>query len=393
MRRVLRGNCRVEEVVEFEDDHIYPDASVQIAVLLIQKGPSGGSMRYAFVRKDGVLRQHLGRLLNPSCKTVAGARVLRLALTDGGQDGREWLLHSARDNAFLDQLDAVGKPFAELPVRISLGMCTGADDIFIMKAGGRSNGRPCLTTRRGHHVQLEEAVLKPILRARHSGPGQLNTGYVCVFPYDTRGIILSERILKRRFPAAYQYLRQYKARLASRRLCPGQPWFALRKVNVACHLASPKAIAPTIVGPGGFRLDTEGILCHHGLLTIAPLGDEIDPHYMLGVLNSGVMWRYISFRAGRMGTGRRVLRLGLAKRLPFVLPQTARQQTLAAGIAKLVRQGAAPDAVEPLVRQIYGLEGRELGMTQSLQAASDTVYDTPDFGYGGQRWETSRSSD
>ncbi len=353
IRGLLAENCRVEEIIEFESSNIYPDASVQIAVLLIRKGEVGGRTRYGFVPDGRPIRQHLERLLRPSCKSLQGSEVLSVELPEDGRDG--WSCRSPRDESFLRRMDAAGSPLGTLPVHVSLGMCTGADDIFILRAHRDANGETYLTTRSGGQIQLEEALLRPILRARHSRNGLPDTPYVCIFPYDSNGASLGEGSFRRRYPLGYQYLHAHRARLTSRRLCPGQPWFALRKVDVACHLARHKVVAPTTLGVRGFRLNTEGVLCHHSLLTIILSGTKVDPRYLVSVLNSSVLWRYISLRAPRMGAGRFAFRLGLASHIPIVLPQTASQRSLVKQIIKQVRQEAQPESTDRLVAELYGL--------------------------------------
>ena len=161
----------------------------------------------------------------------------------------------------------------------------------------------------------------------------------------------------------YEYLRDRKKRLLQRRLCAGQPWYALRKVDIAQHLVKPKLIIPTICSFGSFFLDITGVLCHHSILTITPKSNEIDIYYLLGLLNSGVFWRYISLRAASMGANRRVLRLKLAKTLPILLPENQKQRSLATAIAQLAlslqKTNASHDnstqtsRIDALVNELY----------------------------------------
>ncbi len=355
LRRLLSNHCSVEEIIEFEDDRIYPDTSVQIAILLASKTEPRVRTRYAFVPKDRPVREQLGRVYRPSCRFVSRSKVLRISLPNGSSDA--WPLHSAQDGGFLDHMDRVATPLGQLPVRASLGVCTGADGVFLLRPNGPPVGRITpVVTRSGQQLGLEAAALRPIRRARQStvsrGGG---TGHLCVFPYDTNGEVLREQAFRKTYPMAYEYLLTHRQRLLSRRLCPSQPWYALRKVDVASHFGKVKIISPTVCSARGFHLDTDGVLCHHSLLTISPLDRSIDLHYLLGILNSELLWRYISLRSARMGGERRVLRLQVARRLPVVFPQTRAQRTLAARIARRCHRVGPSACVDDLVRELYGM--------------------------------------
>lgn len=355
LRRFLNDHCAVEEIIEFEDDSIYPDASVQIAILLARKTDTRIRTRYAFIPKKRPVREQLERLCRPECRSVSGSKVLRVHLASESSDA--WSLHSSQDEAFLRHMDRIGTAFGQLPVHVSLGLCTGADDVFLLKADGRpTNGIATMMTRRGRRLELESTAVKPIRRTRQSAVSFSEAQeHVCVFPYDTKGRVLGEEAFRKSCPMAYHYLFAHKQKLLSRRLCPDQMWYALRKVDVASHFGKAKIFAPTVCSARGFLLDTNGRLCHHSLLTITPLDLAIDPHYLLGLLNSDILWRYISLRTGRMGSERRVLRLGIAKRLPIVLPQTRSQRTLAAEIARQCRRLGPRTSVDDLVRRMYAI--------------------------------------
>jgi methylase of polypeptide subunit release factors len=354
LRRFLSHHCAVEEIIEFEDDRIYPDASVQIAILLASKTEARVRTRYAFVPKNRPVREQLGRVYRPSCRSVSRSKVLRISLPNGSSDA--WPLHSAQDGAFLDHMDHVATALGQLPVHVSLGLCTGADGVFLL----RPNGPPVrritpVVTRSGQELNLESGALKPIRRARQSGVSlKEGPGHLCVFPYDKSGEVLDEQVFRKTYPMAYEYLLTYRQRLLSRRLCPSQPWYALRKVDVASHFGKAKIISPTVCSARGFHLDTDGVLCHHSLLTVTPLDRAIDLRYLLGTLNSELLWRYICLRSARIGGERRVLRLQLARRLPVVLPQTRAQRTLAARIARRCHRVGPSARVDDLVRELYG---------------------------------------
>lgn len=357
LRQFIADNSEIEEIIEFEDGNIYPDASVQIAILLLRRIKVRTWTRYALIPKEGGLRKHLRRILIPTSRSLNGHQILKVCLSDASPEA--WPLHSREDARFMDCMDSIGTPLGQLPVQLSLGMCTGADDVFILRRADQSLGRQtvAVAARSGEPLELESAVLRPILRGRHS---RLSNGerpaYYCIFPYDATGEVLHEKLFQHTYPMAYRYLLEHKPRLVNRRLCPEQPWYALRKVDVARHVNKPKLIAPTVVSQRGFQYDSHGVLCHHGLITIVSLDRTLSMRYLLGILNSELLWRYISLRSTRMGGDRRVLRLQLAKRLPIIVPKTRVQRSMAAEIVRASRQSMESVCIDEIVLCLYGLK-------------------------------------
>ena len=212
---------------------------------------------------------------------------------------------------------------------------------------------------RGESVSRFLAMLSDLRRKAFS---EWTARYVCIFPYDGRGRPLEEDYFRKAFPRAYAYLQEHRDRLLRRRLCPGQPWYALRKVDVARLLASPKIFAPAFLSKRGFMLDNSGTLCHHEIVSISRIAGGIDVYYLLGLLNSSLMWRYICLAAPPAGGTRRIVRLELVRKLPIAIPKTKEQRVLALRISALVRKYISrgfPERVHAMIdrltERLYGL--------------------------------------
>ena len=153
-------------------------------------------------------------------------------------------------------------------------------------------------------------------------PRLLDPGWVpesrdlCVSTYDSAGHVLPEDDLKTNFPHAYQYLMRCRPRLAARPTKVGVPWYATsREVSdlFQCRLISSK-----ISSPLGFTLiDDPATVCHNSVVMIVPDVSKIASHYLLGILNSSVFWRFVRLTTPYMGCGRQVLRLSDVRQCPI----------------------------------------------------------------------------
>ena len=62
LRQLIGDECQVHEIIEFEDPKIYPDAVIQIGLVLLQKSAIRGPGRHVWVRGKGLLRDKLSAL-------------------------------------------------------------------------------------------------------------------------------------------------------------------------------------------------------------------------------------------------------------------------------------------------------------------------------------------
>jgi hypothetical protein len=278
-------------------------------------------------------------------------------------------------------MEAVGVPLASLPATISLGACTGADGVFVLRRV--SDKKSHLVTARHRlsagEIELERQVTKPILRGRGVGAYEIKPPrFLCVFPYDHAGVILNENLVAERFPRAYEYLALHRPELAKRDRKPGRPWYPLRTVDITRALAARKLITSAIGRPSRFALDVDGVLCHNSVLTIAVNPKTIDPYFLLAVLNSRPMRLYVRCRMVPMGEGRCAYRLNAVRQLPIPMPAISHHDICAA-VARCARvltgKNVAPARrrvlqrrIDRLVTELYGLTGREAACVDEAHA-------------------------
>jgi len=95
------------------------------------------------------------------------------------------------------------------------------------------------------------------------------------------------------------------------------------------------------------------VLCHQSVLMISPVVDWIDPHYLLGVLNSRAIWTYIRHRMPVVGPKRYALRIGQLRKLPIPLPRSPEDAKNCERIAQLARYLMSADCQAGKRRRRY----------------------------------------
>jgi hypothetical protein len=171
--------------------------------------------------------------------------------------------------------------------------------------------------------------------------------------------VLSEDELKTSFPHAYQYLTQCRPRLAERPPKDGVPWYGPSCDVSGLFRSSPRLVSSKISSPAGFALIyNPAAVCHNSVVVIVPDASKIDPHCLLGILNSSVFWRFIRLTTPYMGCGRQVLRLSDVRRFPIPRPMVEEQRHLFEMIGDLARQAMRGRDVVAVQEQINALANR-----------------------------------
>ncbi len=241
LRELIAQTATVEEIVEFPDTQVYPEAKVQIALLCLRKG-TGDSLTRAIQLRGAY--------------AVEGAlKRLRLSRTDGDQDievglfsiphlgGRPWLCADTSGEACLSKMERAGTKMGRLPIDISGGASTGVDKVFLLQYVQEGTGGSVFVCEReyGETFQIESGAARPILRGRDIEayvPPEPAT--LCIFPYDDEGRLLPERTLQERLPLAYGYLMRRKDRLIAAAERADDAWWAPRIAQVQDAPGTPR---------------------------------------------------------------------------------------------------------------------------------------------------------
>ena len=365
LRRLVCETCQVHEIVEFEDPKIYPDAVIQIALVLLQKATGRAEGRHIWIRGQGQLRQKLSALASNSCHTLVEIRLLPPEVIRS----ERWSFQSAEETDLLARLQAIGKPLSHLAIHIGQGVVTGADAVFLLRNLRRQKDGKVLVEQRktGRRLWIESALLRPIIRNRDiRGYGRPRPSTLCLVPYDASGRILDEDVLQAGFPHAHRYLLSCKDSLAARHRQQPEGWYAFSSVAAFRFSGHTKVIGGLITSGGDMTIHSDPtVLCHSGVLVMTPNSLIIDPYYLLGVCSSKVFWAFVRHRMPTMGVGRHSIRLERLRQFPLVEPGTHNQslvETIATEARRLVidpcstAEGSAiKTGIDRMVREVYQL--------------------------------------
>lgn len=335
LRKLIAEKCTVNEIVEFEDSKLYPNALVQVAAIILQKTTEKSATKHVFVKGKGGLRRKLSRIDKEDKNTFLHPRNLPTSTCAS----ENWMLRSESEKNLLYRIESSGIPLGKLPIRIRFGAATGADKVFLLKSAEYLNSKTVLAESRflDDVFVFESPILRPILRGRHiRGYTALEPETLCIFPYDNAGNLIAEDMLRTKFPRTYKYLKSCQSYLGSRKLKQGQSWYAFRSDDVSQVIQSPKIVASVVNSGGGFTLDEhQHIFCNNSVILIYPHEDVVNSYFLLAVLNSKVFWTWTQYRMPTLGSGWHSYRVSVLRKFSIPTHQLGQDNSLFEDVANL----------------------------------------------------------
>jgi len=337
LRKLIAKTCCIDEIAEFEDSRLYPNAHTPIALLLLRNISYRGSTKYVFIKGKGGLRRKLSKIDKLNNRFIQVCNLPGTACTSAN-----WVLISKGKTDLLSKIESIGIVLGKLPIKIHFGVATGADDVFLLRSVEDLNSQLVLVESRflDDVFVFESSVLRPILRGRHiKGYSTTAPQTSCIFPYDNTGKVIAEDIFGAEFPRAFSYLMSCREKLNSRKLKPGQPWYAFRSEGISQVMQSPKLVASVVNSGGAFSLDDhEHIFCNNSVIILRPDASVINPYFLLGILNSSLFKIWAQHRMPTLDSGWHSYRVKIIARFSIPIPQSGQNKELSSEIADLARK-------------------------------------------------------
>jgi len=264
LRKLIAESATVEEIVEFPDAQVYPDAKVSIALLCLSRDKKEFRTRSVQLRGADAVDRSLSRLHSSHEGEDPNVAVHFLPVRRLG--AKPWSCADGADAVGLTRIERAGVRLGLLPVEIRSGASTGADKVFLLQSvRDGADGSVFVRERQyGETFHVESQAVRPIVRGRDVKPYlPPEPTTLCIFPYDEQGGLLTEEAFAERFPAAYGYLQSRRDRLMAAQRRTGDPWWVPRFRKPQNITSAPKLIAGKVGFGRNFTLDTrQGILCH-----------------------------------------------------------------------------------------------------------------------------------
>jgi hypothetical protein len=329
LRSVIEREATVRSIARFPSHKVFEDAATVPCVSVIERS------RAQAMDGDGVEVMECAER-----PTEAGdVRVLerwgvpRRSLTASG-----WRLSPPHLRELEDKIGAGHRTLERVSERISAGLATGRDPLYVIDAEEAG--------------ALEDELLRPAIRGRDLAAYRITDPRLRVLiPYSYGEAGRPQLVDIAKYPRAHSHLRPYR-HLLEQRHCVRRwrkAWYDLHD-PISFDLATRrKVLVPDVAYGSRFAFDEGRYVPLHSVYYIVPR-DDIDPHYLTALLNSKPLEFLIRLRAPKVKDGFSRYRKQFLVALP-VPGVTTRQATR---IAEAAASGET-SRVDELVCDAFGL--------------------------------------
>ena len=304
VRKLLSDGKHVRHIVSFGDQQIFPKISTYTCLLHLAKGGCE-AVDYADAELERFASEH---------ETLPSFKVPASRLT-----AAPWNFLSATTTKWMEKAVAAGKLLGELTKEVFVGLQTSADDVFLFETTAPSkNVCRVFSESLQKEVEMESALLKPVIRSGQIGRGWAQPTHLVLFPYKLakgEAELLTEKELAKQFPLAWDYLKKNEQQLRTREhgKFAEKGWWQLYPKNLD-FWETPKILAPYMIqelsayydeGSNYFVNVTTG---GFGLRFDSPKMDK----FVTGLLNSSLLDAYLkqistNFRGGYFAANKQFL--------------------------------------------------------------------------------------
>ena len=291
IRDYLASNNELKEIIDFGELPVFKSASTFPSIILTNKN---------FVSEQKPIFAQIDNLEYNSL--IDEIQRKKINLPKQAIAKSDWTLANSQEINIIEKMKLCGTTLGEYcGNKISWGIKTGYNDAFIIDPKTRDEIIHA-------HPEYEE-VIKPFLMGT-------DIRYYSLTPSELFIIYTYHGIDIQKYPVIIEHLLPFKDKLEKR--ATKQAWYELQQPQFAFskYMESPKIIYPEIAKEPRFTLDHESYYINNKGFLI-PCNDQ----FLLGLLNSKLMWLYLKRKCSCLGDpdngGRLELRDYYLKRAPI----------------------------------------------------------------------------
>jgi len=359
IRQFLSNNSTFVQLIDFGELPVFADAST-FPLILITK--SGWSADHEFIYAP-IKHLDFSDLSNEVAK-------IQLVLDRRSIKGERWTLASKPMVSILDKINTIGTALKKyINTTIRFGLKTGLNKAFVIDR----NVRDALISEDSQSIHLiHPYVLGDDVRKYTVN---FNERYLILIP---KGWTISQigrdasepeawHWFSDRYSALANHLELFQER-ARKRLDQGDFWWELRACEYYSEFKKPKIIYPDIAKESRIAFDTAGLYLTNTVYFIPS-----DDKYLLGILNSGLIFNYYKHVASVLGDANKGGRLRWFRQDVLKLPIRAIDFDNPADVAMHDKMVALVETMLDLHKQLPGLSGiqREMAAAQIERADAE----------------------
>lgn len=342
LRDIIAKGRNIRSVIDFTDQQVFTGATTYTAIHVLQASGVDAPVDVTVVTEltDGTV---LCRAID-SARKKSGAGYISFQ-SSAPQVGASWVFRSTKGDEWCRAVSEGNPRLVDIAPDIFVGLQTSADTVFVFEDFRRSGKLVVArSTELGVEVELEQELLRPVVRSGQIGAHWANPTAVVLFPYQVgggRAVIIPVDAMKSEFPLAWKYLKRNETLLRGRESgkFDHAEWYGLMRKNLE-RWETPKVMVPYMITRLCAWYDRAG---DHYFVNVTTGGfgirtDKVNMRYLAALLSSTLLDRWFKSQAGRFHSGYFGANKLYLENLPIKLPETKEEKKLAERIIESVER-------------------------------------------------------
>lgn len=323
LRKLISQNKYLDNLIHFGTCQVFSGRSTYTCILILDKSSRN---KFTLVKVEDLLKWQ-------SQSTNDSVEFKSNSISE-----YPWVLHSNKINALLKQMKgSKSKQLSEI-ADIYVGLQTSADSIYIIKPE-KESAKFVYFEKDRKKWKIEKEILRPCIYDLTFSPFvSPNCNAYMIFPYSfgkTGVNLIPLSILKKKYPACFEYLLSNKSKLRKRNMqnAHRNNWYQFgRSQSLTKFNGTPKLIWPVLSLGANYTYDSKDVLFTGGgngpYYALRVKKDEkISLYYLLGILSHPILEFSVkskasTFRGGYYSHGKEYL-----SGLPIAIPDFADRQS------------------------------------------------------------------
>lgn len=292
LRKFLLDNTALKRIINFGNNLIFENATTYTGIFILEKLKQNGFEYYEFKNtKTNNIKEYL---LN----TDSDYSKYRFnTLTEA-----PWIFSDNKTSNILNKLSRLKTKLGDIFEYISQGIVSTGDDIFYLKGEFVKNIFVGFSERLNQEIKIESGIMKPILKGEDVKKYTKSViSYYTIYPHylrEDKTLPIEEIEFKDKYPLAYEYLKNFKKELTEKKIkykTNPKYWYTMHRSREIQLFESSRIITPEISLGCNMTLCDAGIYNNTKVYNLVPKKDyKEDILYWLGIMNSKVLWWFIS---------------------------------------------------------------------------------------------------
>lgn len=300
LRRLLTQHGALRQIVRFGSAQVFEESTTYTCLLFLSAQPNANFDLLevkTLDRGEEVLEAARRRAPHPD---YAHSRLQAPSDRTGKLD---WDFAVGEHQKVMHRLLQHECTLGDITRKIFVGLQTSADKIYVLET--RSERRDtvvCYSKHLDEEVEIERGLVKPFLMGKDVHRYEkVKSRNVVIFPYqirDGKAELMPPSYIRRNFPQGWRYLKRNEQDLSDREAgqMRGDEFYAYIYPKNLAEFETPKIMTPEIALGCQMTVDTKGVFYHTTKVYSFAFKSQVaqSMQFMLGVLNSKVLWYFLT---------------------------------------------------------------------------------------------------